>query len=179
MIPSPPPELPWQNVAADLFELDGKHYLSMIDHYSRFIELIELQSEIADNFINAINNIFALYGIAAAVCSGNGPRFVVQFFLQFAKTYGFTHITSNPRYAQGNGEAGCSVQTAKNFLRKSADPYLTLLAYRITPTHMGYSPVQLLMNRQLCSTLPFTISALKLATPNKSSVATKDQAAKQ
>ena len=51
---SPLPELLWQKVAVDLFELGGKHCLLMIDYYSRHIELIELRSETADIVINAI-----------------------------------------------------------------------------------------------------------------------------
>ena len=115
MIPSQLPELPWQKVAVDLSESDGKHYLSMIDHYSRYIELIELRSETADNIINAMKSIFARHGIAVAVCSDNGPCFAAHSFLQFAKTYSFTHAISSPRYAQGNGEAERSVQRAKTF----------------------------------------------------------------
>ena len=65
MIPSPLPELPWQKVAVDLFELYGKHHLLMINHYSRYIELIVLRSETVDNIINATKSIFAQHEIAA------------------------------------------------------------------------------------------------------------------
>ena len=132
MILSPLLRLPRQKVAIDLFKLDDKHCLSMIDYYSRYIELIELRFETADNVINAMKSIFARHGIAAAVCNDNSSFFAAHSFLQFTKKYGFTHVTNSPRYAQGKGEAECSVQTAKNLLRKSTDRYLALLAYRIT-----------------------------------------------
>lgn len=38
------PERPWQKVATDIFELDGEHYLFLIDYYSNFIELSKLNT---------------------------------------------------------------------------------------------------------------------------------------
>jgi hypothetical protein len=36
---TPIPDRPWSLLAADLFELDGEHYLVIVDHYSGFIEV--------------------------------------------------------------------------------------------------------------------------------------------
>ena len=71
------------------------------------------------------------------------------------------------------------MQIAKNILRKAEDPYLALLAYRTTPTHTGYSPAQMLMGRNLRTTLPSPASALKPALPDNSLVAESDRTAKQ
>ena len=56
---------------------------------------------------------------------------------------------------------------------------MAFLAYCVIPTHTGYSPAQLLMARQLRSTLPLTQSALKPSTPSQRTVAEKDAVAKQ
>ena len=178
LLPSPLLDLPWQKVATDLFEYDGKHYLIVIDFFSRYIELVELRSETAKHVIVALKCIFARHGISAVVCSDNGPSYAATSFQQFATAYSFQHITNSPRFPQANDEAERGVQIAKNLLRKAADPYLSLLAHRVTP-HTGYSPAQLLMGRQLRSTLLLTQSALKPSTPLQQTVAGKDTVAKQ
>ena len=73
-------------------------------------------------------------------CRDNGPQFSAELYATFAKDYGFKHVTSSPYYPQGNGEAERAMKTIKGLLRKSGDPYLSLLAYRSTPLENGYSP---------------------------------------
>ena len=45
MIIHPLPYLPWSKVATDLIELDGLHYLIMVDYYSDFIEVASLKRD--------------------------------------------------------------------------------------------------------------------------------------
>ena len=71
--------------------------------------------------------------------------------MNFAKDYGFTHVTSGPLYAQANGEAEQAVQTVKRLFDKSSDPNLALLAYHLIPLEQGHSPTQLLMSQNLCT----------------------------
>ena len=59
------------------------------------------------------------------------------------------------------------VQTVKNLLKKTDDPYLALLAYRATPLPVnGYSPAELLMNRKLRTTVPILHRDLKPTIPD-------------
>ncbi|KAK3928966.1 Thioredoxin reductase aclT [Frankliniella fusca] len=70
------------------------------------------------------------------------------------------HPSILPHYHQSNGLAERAVGIVKSFLKKnSKDPKSSLqtclLQYRITPlSGLGASPAQLLMNRQLRSTIP-------------------------
>ena len=162
------PDLPWQKVGTDLFELNNKHYIVVVDYYSRYIELAELRNETADDVIRALKAIFARHGIPMLVFSDNGPCYGSATFNSFARTYGFEHRTSSPRYAQSNGASERAVQTAKSLLKKADDIYLALLSYRTTPLVNGFSPAQLLMGRQLRSTVPTTTASLQPQTPDTS-----------
>lgn len=154
MMPSESPSLPWLKVGADLFHLQGKTYVAVVDYFSRYPELALLSSTSSAAVIVQIKSIFARHGIPELVVTDNGPQFASAEFALFAASYGFRHVTSSPRYPQSNGEAERTVQTVKRMLEKSADPYLALLAYRDSPGPLGTSPAQLLMGRRLRSTLP-------------------------
>ena len=79
------------------------------------------------------------------IISDNGPQFVSREFKVFAQEYGFTHVTSSPRYPCSNGEVERAVRTIKNLLKKAADPHDALLLYCATLLNNGYSPAELLM----------------------------------
>ena len=90
--------------------------------------------------------------------------------LQFCTIYIFRnklqHHTSSRRFPQSNGAAEKAVQTAISLLKKLSDPFLALWSYRTTPLNNGMSPAQLLMGRQLRSTVPTTKIVLQPSTPN-------------
>ncbi|KAL0161013.1 hypothetical protein M9458_044738, partial [Cirrhinus mrigala] len=98
-----------------------------------------------------------------------------QTFANFAADYGFSHITSSPRFAQSNGEAERHVQTVKHLLDKAKDPYLAMLAYRTTPLPNGYSPAQLLMGQRLRTPIPQHHSLLIPSLPDYTTMATKEK----
>ncbi|CAL1672635.1 unnamed protein product [Lasius platythorax] len=151
--------LPWNKIGCDLFELQRKKYLIIIDYYSKFIEIEELE-EGSDSckVVNILKAIFARHGIPLIVISDGGPQFTSQIFKRFAREWEFTHILTSPTYAQSNGMAERNVQTAKNIFKKvlkeQKDIYLALLNYRNTPIFENFSPSQILMSRKLRSTIP-------------------------
>ena len=107
--------------------------------------------------------------------SDNGPQYSSYLFSQFAREYGFQHITSSPHFPQSNGEAERAVKTVKNLLKKSKDPYIALLAYRETPLQNDYSPSELLMNRKLRTTLPVLPAVLKPSVTDYSHLSSKEE----
>ena len=177
--PTPLPSLPWKKVGTDLFEWNKATYLLIVDYYSRWIEIAKLTGLNAISVIAHTKSIFARHGIPETVISDNGPQFSSEAYAQFAREYGFEHVTSSPNHPQGNGEAERGVQTVKNLLKKEGDPYLALLAYRSTPLEIGYSPCELLMSRKLRTDVPMTEEQRKPKTPEFSAVVTKDKQLKQ
>lgn len=52
MIQSPTPQLPWQQVGADLFHFEGQDFLCVVDYYSRYIEVLTLRGTSSSAVIN-------------------------------------------------------------------------------------------------------------------------------
>ena len=61
-----------------------------------------------------------------------------------------------------------TICTIKTLLQKAEDPYAALLAYRSVPIHCGYSPAELLINRQLRSMVLIAPTQLQPAVPDYS-----------
>lgn len=72
---------------------------------------------------------------------------------EFAKELDFKIITRSPSYPQSNGLTEAAVKIAKSILCASS-PTRALLLYRTTLKSSGFNPAQLLMNRQLLTTVP-------------------------
>ena len=169
------PNLPWETVATDQFHWNGSKYLLVVDYFSRFIEIAQLRSEISEETIHHLKNIFARHGIPVTVVSDNGLQFSSREFRQFSKLYGFTHRTSSPKHPQGNGEAERAVKTIKCLLKKESKPQLALLSYRATQLRNGYSPAELLMGRKLRTTVPIIPKLLHPTSLNYSRLAEKEK----
>ncbi|MCG8623106.1 MAG: hypothetical protein MJE68_14070, partial [Proteobacteria bacterium] len=107
--------------------------------------------------------------------SDNGTLYSAAIFEEFAKEYGFTHVTSSPKYPQANGTAERAVKTVKQLLKKNQDPYLAMLAYRSTPLENGYSPAELLMGRKIRTTLPMSKKQLQPNLPNVAKLRKKEK----
>ncbi|UYV61508.1 hypothetical protein LAZ67_1005103 [Cordylochernes scorpioides] len=155
LIPTNFPSRPWQKIGMDLFKFENKWYLVVIDYYSRYPEMVQLDRLTASVVVRSCKSIFARHGVPETVVSDNGTQFgAAREFANFARQYGFTHVTSSPRFPQSNGMAEAGVKIAKLILKKNQDPSLGLLEYRSTPLENGYSPAELLMGRKLRTTLP-------------------------
>ena len=54
------PSRPWPKISVALFQLHGKHYLVMVDHYSDYFELDSLRSTTASAVIQAMKRNFVV-----------------------------------------------------------------------------------------------------------------------
>ena len=158
-----------------LVEWKQQSYLLIVDYYSRFIEIAQLNGLTASEVITRTKSIFARH---ETVVSDNGPQYSSEAYKTFAEDYQFKHVTSSPYFPQSNGEAERAVRTIKDLLKKSGDPYLALLAYRSTPLEVDYSPSQLLMSRTLRSSIPTTRAQRVPQIPDSVTVGAKDDTIK-
>lgn len=164
LIPHDRPEIPFFKVGADILYFGGIDYLVVVDYYSNWIELEELESKTAHSVISKLKPIFARFGTPGIFISDNNP-FSSSEFLKFAQKWNIKVITSSPRYPKSNGLAERAVGISKNLLRKcyeaNIDIFEALLEYRTTPlSGLNVSPSELLQNRMLRSFLPATSNIL-------------------
>lgn len=160
------PYLPWNKVGCDLFELNGKKFLLVVDYYSKYIEIEELYNNTTSSqIIKLLKVMFARHGIPLTVVSDGGPQFTSGEFARFSQEWEFNHIITSPTNAQSNGMAERNVQTAKNIFKKvmeeNKDIYLALLLYRNMEVDGAFSPAQILMSRRLRNILPSSYKLLK------------------
>lgn len=112
LCPSALPQLPWQKVGTDLFEWSNSTYLLTVDYFSRWIEIARLSNQTSEKVILHTRSMFAGHGIPELV-SDNRPQFSAELYAEFARQYGFEHITSSPNHPQCNGEAERAVKNIK------------------------------------------------------------------
>ena len=180
MISSKLPKHPWEKIATDLFELNKQTYILFVDYYSRYPEVIKLNSTTSTSVINSMKSVFSRHGIPRTVISDNGPQYDSVEMKQFASTYGFNHVTSSPYYPQSNGLAERMVKTIKSLIAETSDISLALLSYRPTPLPWcRLSPAELLMGRRLRTDVPQVSNLLIPDWPHLQGFEEKDRKYKQ
>lgn len=179
------PDRPWSKVATDLFTVSGNNYITIVDYFSDFVEVSELEDTTSHAVIQVLKEEFSRHGIPDTVISDNGPQFSSQEFHEFSLTWEFNHVTSSPHYPKSNGKAESSVKAVKQLFKKAerdgSDPWLALLDYRNTPTEgINASPAQRLMSRRTRTLLPTASSLLRpeVCTQSKEKLERKRQKAK-
>ena len=62
--PTRTPDLPWVEVATDIFEWERSNYLVTVDYYSKFIEVDKLENLSSAATIDALKSQMSRHGIA-------------------------------------------------------------------------------------------------------------------
>ena len=104
-------------IATDLFELDKLNYLIVVDYFSRYIKVAAMQKTSKSlEVIEVIeSNVHKTWNPRR---SDNDPQYPSAEFTNFAKEWGFKHITSSPCFPQSNSEVERAVETIKSLLKK-------------------------------------------------------------
>ena len=167
------PERPFQIVCSDLFELQGRHYLVIVDRFSGFLHIYHSREQPTHRFlIRHLRDVFIRYGRPEQLETDGGPQYQSQAFKSFLTTWGVQHRISSPYYPQSNGRAELAVKTAKRLLRENVgrDGEISndkvacaVLQYHNTPLQGSeMSPAQLLFGRALADFLPVNPKAYQL-----------------
>ena len=82
------PRGPWIKLGIDLFELNKREYLLIVDYFSKFPFICKLCSLSTDTVISELKGLFRENGIPEVIISDGGPQFRSEF-RNFAQEWGF------------------------------------------------------------------------------------------
>ena len=94
-------------------------YLLVSDVYSKWPEIIELKSTIANKTIEELHKLFASYGLLEQMVRDNGPQFISVELVIFVKANGVKHIKSSLYHPATNGAVERLVQACKKSMKVS------------------------------------------------------------
>ena len=69
------PDTPWAKVVMDLFSMESKDYLIIVDYTTYYFDISQLPDKKSSTVIIHAKRIFSRYGIPKTVMSDNGPEF--------------------------------------------------------------------------------------------------------
>ena len=168
------PDHPWTKCAANLFRLQGHYYLLIVDYYSKFIAVENLQNPQSETVINKCKKVFSQFGIPKELITDNDLEFSSHKFRSFSKTWDILHKTISPHYHQSNGLAERSIQTFKRTLIKakhnSEDHFLAMLSLNSLPDQNETSPAEKLHGHKLRTTLPSLIPSIQSTVAEKHTI---------
>ena len=165
LIISPPPDVPFEQTAADFFNLEGHNFLAFADRYSGWLEVERLPTNSFKYLKKIFLRWFRTYGVPMEVSSDGGSPFQSFEYKNFCKTWDIQRRLSSAYYPQSNGRAEAAVKSAKRILEGNIDPISgsldtdaaarAIMTHRNTPCQeTGISPSVMLFGHPIRDHLP-------------------------
>ena len=148
------PPMPWRKLASDLYQIGTSNYLIIVDYFSKFPLVVEMNSTTSQSIIKVLRFFFSIFGGPKEFISDNGPQFSSREFAEFSEAWDFKHTTSSPYHPHSNCLAERAVQTTKKIIKKcketGTDISEALLHLRATPIDSATkSPGELMFGRPM------------------------------
>ena len=164
-INTPPPEMPFQQVVADLFSLEGHTFLAYADRFSGWLEVDRLSSSSFRNVRRSLLRWFSTFGVPEELSTDGGPPFNSFEYRKFLQNWDVSRRLSSAYYPQSNGRAEAAVKSAKRILLGNINKVSgeldtdaaarAIMNHRNTPAQdTGISPSVMLFGRPLRDHLP-------------------------
>ncbi|XP_064093829.1 uncharacterized protein K02A2.6-like [Macrobrachium nipponense] len=173
LLPTPPPEYPFQQTVTDMFQICGKQYLAYADRLTGWLEIAFFPSGATSaKLIPLFRRYFMQWGAPEEISLDGGTNLVSTEMASFLQKWGVRMRISSAHYPQSNGRAEAAVHTAKRTIQDNTrsdgsldtDSFArAILQYRNTPLRdIDKSPAQLAMGRQLRDSVPMIKSYHKI-----------------
>ena len=150
---------PWDIIGADMFTLNKKQYLYIVDYHSKFLIIQKTEDLSADGLILTCKIIFEEYRIPKKIMSASGSNFVSDKFKTFCKSLNIEQAFSSSYQHQSNEQVEACIKFVKCTLKKCfdsrSDTYIALLQILMTLLGQGLaSPATMLFNCPIRGIMP-------------------------
>ena len=75
MLSTEVPLLPWEVASSDLFDFEGLNYIVIVDHFSGYLEVEQIESLTSFSVINKCKNVFSTHGIPQILYHDPGTQY--------------------------------------------------------------------------------------------------------
>ena len=167
LMPSEPPDYPFQKTAADFFQIDSRFYLAYADRLTGWLELSYFNAGVTSaKIIPVLRRLFCRWGTPEEISTDGGTNLCSSEMLDFYRRWGVKLRVSSAQYPQSNGRAEAAVRSAKRMVRDNLrgdgsldtdEAAKAMMQYRNTPLRdIEKSPAQLALGRQLRDSIPMS-----------------------
>ena len=173
LVPSTPPEEPWQKLGADHWgpTPDGKYLMVVIDMLSKYPEVVVVNSTNGDTNVKILDDIFSRHGFPQSLRTDNGPPWngkECHSMQKYLKWCGIDHEPTISAYdPEANGLAESYMKVCQKIYHTAlienknpkAEIKIWLRVNRSTPhPSTGKIPAEILFNRRFHNRLPSIIN---------------------
>ena len=166
------PTRPFQEVAMDMFEYAGKHFMVYVDRFSGWIEIHKFGTlPCSERVMTVLRKMFEIYGVPNKCRSDGALMYTSTMMRQFMEKWGIIQAISAPHFPSSNGLAESAVKTAKGLVATTStngnidtDEFAQgLLELRNAPRANGRSPAEMVYGAPLRALVP----ALQKSSPKE------------
>ena len=111
------PLQPWEVLGVDIFQLNNKNYLCIVDYHSKFPVIKRMEGLSAENLIATIKVIFAEYGILHRLMSDTGSSFVSEKFRSFCSSLNIKQVVFSLCHHRNNGQVEACIKFIKHTIK--------------------------------------------------------------
>jgi len=111
------PTKPMDRIHIDLFGIDNKQFLIMVDSFSKWVDAQVVHKTDAKDTVKCLKHWFSVYGVPNQVVSNNVGQFASSEFSNFIASMGIKHILTADYHQSSNGQAERYVQIIKDGLK--------------------------------------------------------------
>ena len=105
-------------IGADMFTLNNRQYLCIVDYHSKFMIVKKTKDLSAASLILTCYIIFAGYGIPKKIMSDSSSNFISDKFKTFCKSLNIEQAFSSSSYHQSSRQVEACIKFVMHTLRK-------------------------------------------------------------